>query len=80
TAKGLGAGAVVVHFDVMDYLFVAYVSIGPLVLISLRLFGITAPFDVQLMVKRVVRIVTDFAAGGGCFITFLAECCVLVEG
>jgi ribulose-phosphate 3-epimerase len=39
-------------------------TIGPMVLKSLRKYGITAPIDVHLMVKPVDRLVPDFAAAG----------------
>lgn len=64
TAKALAAGADVVHFDVMDNHYVPNLTIGPMVLKSLRQYGITAPIDVHLMVKPVDRIVPDFAAAG----------------
>lgn len=51
TAKVLAAGADVVHFDVMDNHYVPNLTIGPMVLKSLRKYGITAPIDVHLMVK-----------------------------
>ena len=43
------AGADVVHFDVMDNHYVPNLTIGPMVLKSLRNYGITAPIDVHLM-------------------------------
>ena len=52
TAKVLAAGADVVHFDVMDNHYVPNLTIGPMVLKSLRKYGITAPIDVHLMVQR----------------------------
>lgn len=57
TARALTAGADVVHFDVMDNHYVPNLTIGPMVLKSLRKYGITAPIDVHLMVKPVDRIV-----------------------
>ncbi|STF46936.1 ribulose-phosphate 3-epimerase [Escherichia coli] len=51
TAKALAAGADVVHFDVMDNHYVPNLTIGPMVLKSLRNYGITAPIDVHLMVN-----------------------------
>ncbi|MEH0834335.1 ribulose-phosphate 3-epimerase [Pectobacterium cacticida] len=73
TANALAAGADVVHFDVMDNHYVPNLTIGPLVLKSLRDYGITAPIDVHLMVKPVDRIIPDFANAGASFITFHPE-------
>ena len=53
TAKALAAGGDVVHFDVMDNHYVPNLTMGPMVLKSLRKYGITAPIDVHLMVKPV---------------------------
>ncbi|AIR70334.1 MULTISPECIES: ribulose-phosphate 3-epimerase [Dickeya] len=73
TAQALAAGADVVHFDVMDNHYVPNLTIGPLVLKSLRNYGITAPVDVHLMVKPVDRLIPDFAEAGASFITFHPE-------
>ncbi|ACS84157.1 ribulose-phosphate 3-epimerase [Musicola paradisiaca] len=73
TEKALKAGADVVHFDVMDNHYVPNLTIGPLVLKSLRDYGITAPVDVHLMVKPVDRLIPDFAQAGANFITFHPE-------
>ncbi|ULR30785.1 ribulose-phosphate 3-epimerase [Dickeya fangzhongdai] len=73
TAQALAAGADVVHFDVMDNHYVPSLTIGPLVLKSLRNYGITAPVDVHLMVKPVDRLIPDFAEAGASFITFHPE-------
>ncbi|WP_192456545.1 ribulose-phosphate 3-epimerase [Musicola keenii] len=73
TEKALKAGADVVHFDVMDNHYVPNLTIGPLVLKSLRDYGITAPVDVHLMVKPVDRLIPDFAQAGASFITFHPE-------
>ncbi|PWC14768.1 ribulose-phosphate 3-epimerase [Brenneria corticis] len=73
TANVLAAGADVVHFDVMDNHYVPNLTIGPLVLKSLRDYGIGAPIDVHLMVKPVDRIIPDFAQAGASFITFHPE-------
>jgi ribulose-phosphate 3-epimerase len=69
----LGAGADIVHFDVMDNHYVPNLTIGPLVCEALRKAGIQAPIDVHLMVKPVDRIVPDFAAAGATYITFHPE-------
>ena len=73
TAAALAAGADWVHFDVMDNHYVPNLTIGPMVLQSLRKFGITAPIDVHLMVKPVDRIVPDFAEAGATTISFHPE-------
>ena len=73
TAAALAAGADWVHFDVMDNHYVPNLTMGPMVLQSLRQFGITAPIDVHLMVKPVDRIVPDFAKAGASLISFHPE-------
>ncbi|MCV2531310.1 MAG: ribulose-phosphate 3-epimerase, partial [Candidatus Lightella neohaematopini] len=45
------AGVDLIHFDVMDNHYVPNLTIGPLVLKSLRNYGITIPIDVHLMVN-----------------------------
>jgi ribulose-phosphate 3-epimerase len=73
TAAALAAGADWVHFDVMDNQYVPNLTIGPMVLQSLRKYGISAPVDVHLMVKPVDRIVPDFAKAGASLISFHPE-------
>ena len=69
----LGAGADMIHFDVMDNHYVPNLTVGPLVCEALRKYGIEAPIDVHLMVKPVDRIIGDFADAGASFITFHPE-------
>jgi ribulose-phosphate 3-epimerase len=69
----LAAGADLIHFDVMDNHYVPNLSIGPLVLQSLRNYGITAPIDVHLMVKPVDRLIGDFLDAGADYITIHPE-------
>jgi len=69
----LGAGADLVHFDVMDNHYVPNLTIGPLVCEALRKHGVQAPIDVHLMVKPVDRIIPDFAKAGASIITFHPE-------
>jgi ribulose-phosphate 3-epimerase len=69
----VGAGADVVHFDVMDNHYVPNLTIGPLICEALRRHGVAAPIDVHLMVRPVDRIVPDFAAAGATWITFHPE-------
>ena len=60
----LGAGADIIHFDVMDNHYVPNLTIGPLVLASLRRAGFDCFFDVHLMVKPVDRLIGDFLQSG----------------
>jgi ribulose-phosphate 3-epimerase len=69
----VGAGADLVHFDVMDNHYVPNLTIGPLVCEALRKHGVTVPIDVHLMVKPVDRIIPDFAAAGASYISFHPE-------
>ena len=69
----LAAGADTIHFDVMDNHYVPNLSVGPLVLKSLRKAKIDAIVDVHLMVKPVDRIIPDFAKAGASYITFHPE-------
>ena len=67
------AGADVIHFDVMDMHYVPNLTIGPLVLRSLKRHGITVPVDVHLMVSPVDELIRLFAEAGADFITFHPE-------
>ncbi len=69
----LDAGADSIHFDVMDNHYVPNLSIGPLVLTSLRKAGITETVDVHLMVKPVDRLVDDFLEAGADYISVHPE-------
>ncbi|CUX96869.1 ribulose-phosphate 3-epimerase [Candidatus Doolittlea endobia] len=73
TARVLSAGADMVHFDAMDNHFVPNLTMGPIVLRSLRNYGITAPIDVHLMVQSVDRLIPDFADAGASYIAFHVE-------
>ena len=69
----VAAGADLVHFDVMDNHFVPNLSIGPLVLASLRRHGVTAPVDAHLMVKPVDRLIGEFIDAGADIVSFHPE-------
>ena len=69
----LDAGADTIHFDVMDNHYVPNLSVGPLVLESLRKAGIKDIVDVHLMVKPVDRLIGDFLAAGADYITIHPE-------
>ena len=67
------AGADLIHVDVMDNHYVPNLTFGPLIVKSLRDYGIKTPMDVHLMVKPVDRIIPDFAEAGASYITFHPE-------
>lgn len=67
------AGADILHFDVMDNHYVPNLSIGPMVLQSLRSYGISIPIDVHLMANPVDRLISDFANVGANYISFHPE-------
>ena len=69
----LGAGADMVHFDVMDNHYVPNLTVGPLICDALRKHGIKAPIDVHLMVEPVDRLIPDFAKAGATYMTFHPE-------
>jgi len=69
----LGAGADLVHFDVMDNHYVPNLTVGPLVCSALREHGVTSPIDVHLMVRPVDRLIKDFASAGATYISFHPE-------
>jgi ribulose-phosphate 3-epimerase len=68
------AGADVIHVDVMDGHFVPNITIGPVVVESLR--KITAlPLDTHLMIQEPDRYLEAFARAGSSWITVHAEVC-----
>jgi ribulose-phosphate 3-epimerase len=71
----IAAGARVIHVDVMDGHFVPPITIGPLVVASLRETAQSAGamLDVHLMIERPERHVAEFVAAGAHLITVHAE-------
>ncbi|UCC91338.1 MAG: ribulose-phosphate 3-epimerase, partial [Candidatus Aenigmatarchaeota archaeon] len=68
-----------IHVDVMDGHFVPNITIGPLIVKSLR--KITKQFlDVHLMVENPEKYVESFAEAGANLITIHAEACDDLEG
>ena len=67
------AGADWLHIDVMDGHFVPNITIGPVVVKSIRPVT-TLTFDVHLMIEEPGRYIDAFAEAGADFITIHAEC------
>ena len=67
------AGADLIHFDVMDNHYVPNLSVGPLVLESLRKHGVTTPVDVHLMVTPVDDLIGAFIDAGADIVSFHPE-------
>ena len=65
-------GAQYLHIDVMDGMFVPNLTIGPVVIESIRR-GSNLIFDVHLMIERPERYIDVFAAAGADIITVHSE-------
>ncbi|AOT68411.1 ribulose-phosphate 3-epimerase [Geosporobacter ferrireducens] len=68
------AGVDLLHIDVMDGHFVPNITIGPLVMHSIR-NKTKLPFDVHLMIENPDRYIEDFVKAGADIITVHAEAC-----
>ncbi|RJE73228.1 ribulose-phosphate 3-epimerase [Reichenbachiella sp. MSK19-1] len=67
-------GADVIHYDVMDGHFVPNITIGPLVLNSIRKCT-QLPIDVHLMIKNADNYIPAFAEAGADWISVHVEAC-----
>ena len=68
------AGADWIHVDVMDGKFVPNITVGPLVVESLRKVT-ELPLDVHLMIENADHYIEDFADAGADIISVHAEAC-----
>lgn len=69
----LKAGSDMIHFDVMDNHYVSNLTIGPVVLKSLRNYQIKSIIDVHLMVTDVHNLIVEFSKLEVDIITFHPE-------
>ncbi len=72
------AGAELLHFDVMDGLFVPNITFGPQTVQAVRHHS-DALFDVHLMIVQPERYIEQFAQAGADIITVHAEACVHLQ-
>ena len=68
------AGADWIHVDVMDGHFVPNLTIGPIVVESLRK-GTELPLDVQMMIENADQYIPEFASAGADILSVHAEAC-----
>ncbi len=72
------AGAEMIHLDVMDGCFVPNITIGPVVIKSLRKVT-KLPFDTHLMIDNPNKYIADFAEAGVNILTVQAEACIHLQ-
>src|SRR5258707_12419152 len=73
---GLDGGGTVIHWDVMDGHFVPNLTIGPLVVASLRKALPNATLDGHLMIENPDEFIPAFAEAGASWISVHQEACV----
>ncbi len=71
-AKVIGAGADLLHVDVMDGHFVPNITLGPAIVAALKPVS-SVPLDVHLMISEPDRYLEAFVAAGAAMITVHAE-------
>ena len=77
-AEATGAGADLIHVDVMDGHFVPQITIGALVVSAIRKYT-TLPLDVHLMIESPEEQIAQFAKAGADIITVHIEPCAHIH-
>ena len=77
-AEATGAGADLIHVDVMDGHFVPQITIGALVVSAIRKYT-TLPLDVHLMIESPEDQIAQFAKAGADIITVHIEPCAHIH-
>jgi ribulose-phosphate 3-epimerase len=72
--QATNAGADYIHIDVMDGHFVPNITVGPVVVKSIRPYS-KLPFDLHLMIEKPERYVNHFVEAGANIITVHVEAC-----
>jgi ribulose-phosphate 3-epimerase len=72
----IAGGGTLLHVDVMDGHFVPNITIGPLVVSSLRKAVPDVPFDCHLMIENPDDFIPAFAEAGATWISVHQEACV----
>jgi ribulose-phosphate 3-epimerase len=76
--QAIEGGGTILHVDVMDGHFVPNITIGPLVVRSLRKF-IKVPLDCHLMIENPDLFIPEFAEAGADWISVHEEACVHLD-